>query len=162
MKFFLAIFLCIACSHSSGVKINLYSRKIMDIEIPTKVILPFCTTPGDPEKKNSWLGMYIFYNDRIERLVERHQRLPKDCEKYKAEMTQLLNKSARARVIGIESRGSRNDPDLAILTGDPKLKSIDEGWTFSRMITEAGCFGWQKGCDKPRLIEKDRYENVYE
>jgi hypothetical protein len=162
MKFFFILMVLLACSHTDDVKVNLYSKKIMDIEIPTTAIISFCTIPRDPEQKNAWLGIYIFYNARIERLAERRQRLPKDCEKYKAEMTQLLNKSVRARVIGFESHGGRSDHDLAILTGNPKLKSIDEDWTFSRVITEKGCFGWEKGCEEPRLIEKDRYENIYE
>jgi hypothetical protein len=162
MRCILILVFLASCSHPSSVKVNLYSKKVMDIEIPTKAIVSFCTIPRDPEKKNSWLGIYIFYNNRIERLAERRQRLPKDCEKYKKEMTLLLSKSARARVIGIESHGSRADHDLAIITGDPRIKSIDGDWTFSRVITEKGCFGWEKGCREPKLIEMDRYENIYE
>ena len=162
MKLLWVMIISLSCSHASDVKINLYAKKILDIELPAKSVLPYCTIPGDPEKKNSWLGIYIFYHNRIEWLAERRQRLPKDCLKYKTEMVKLLKKSLRARVIGIESAGGGKDDDLVIVTGNPKLTSIDEHWMFSRMITDVGCFGPDKGCDEPRLIEMDRYENIYE
>lgn len=162
MKWLLSLVLVTACSHASNVKINLYAKKVMDIELSTKDILPHCTIPRDPEKKNSWLGIYIFYNKRVEWLAERRQRLPRDCEKYKQELIVLLKKSPRSRVIGVESSDYLEDRNLAIILNDPSIKSIDGRWVFSRVITEKGCFGWQKGCDEPRLVEKDRYTNIYE
>ena len=162
MKQLLILLILLSCTHDPEVKINLYAKKVMDIEIPAKNIIPHCSTPGDPEKKNSWFGIYVFYNERVELLSERRQRLPKECEKYKEEMVQFLSKSTRARVIGIESFGQREDPDLSILLKDPNMKAIDESWIFSRIITDKGCFGWQTGCEEPRLVEKDRYTNINE
>jgi len=162
MKWFLILVAVLSCSHPSEVKINLYAKKVMDIEIPVENIVPHCSIPGDPEKKNSWLGMYVFYNERVEWLGERRQRLPRECEKYKEEMAQLLRKSKRARVIGIESGGDFEDEDLAFVLKDPSKKKVDESWIFSRVITDKGCFGWQTGCEEPRLVEKDRYTNIYE
>ena len=133
----------------------------MDIELPAKNILPHCTIPDDPEKKNSWLGMYIFYNDRIEFLSERKQQLPHICKKRIKELEDLVKKSKSARVIGVEKGSIKEDRDLAIILNDPTIKEIDGLWWFSRMITEKGCFGWE-GCENPKLIEKDFYENIYE
>ncbi len=158
-----AIFLfTLACSHSSEVKINLYAKKVMDIEVPSKNILPHCTIPGDPAKRNSWLGIYVFYNKRVEWLGERRQRLPQECEKYKMELVQLLKKSKRARVIGVESSDYLEDDNLAVVMKDPSIKAIDGNWVFSRVLTDKGCFGWQKGCEEPRLVEKDIYTNIYQ
>lgn len=157
----LIILLILSCSHSSDVKINLYAKKVMDIELPSTNILPHCTIPGDPEKKNSWLGVYIFYNKRVEWLNERRQRSPKECEKYRKELAQLLKKSKKARVIGIESSDYLEDNDLAIMLKDPGIKSIDGSWIFSRVITDNGCFGWE-GCENPKLVEKDYYTNIFE
>ena len=75
---FLLIF---SCAQHSQVKINLYANKVMDIELPSKDILPHCTIPRDPEKINSWLGIYVFYNDRIEWLGEKRQRNPNECQR---------------------------------------------------------------------------------
>ncbi len=157
----LIIFLILSCSHSSDVKINLYAKKVMDIELPGSNILPHCTIPGDPEKRNSWLGVYVFYNKRVEWLNERRQRTPNECEKYKKELVQLLKKSKKARIIGIESSDYLEDRDLGIILKDPSIKSIDGSWIFSRVITDTGCFGWE-GCQDPRLVEKDYYTNIYE
>lgn len=162
MKWWFSLLFIGACAQASNVKINLYSIKVMDIEIPIQSILPYCTIPGDPEKKNSWLGIYIFYNKKIERLSERRQRLPKDCEKYKAELEGLLKQSKRARVIGVESSGFLEDADLAIILKDPTIKSVDGSWIFSRVITDKGCFGWQEGCMEPKLVEKEWYSNLNE
>jgi hypothetical protein len=59
MKLLWVMIISLSCSHASGVKINLYAKKILDIELPAKSVLPYCTIPGDPEKKNSWLGIYL-------------------------------------------------------------------------------------------------------
>jgi hypothetical protein len=162
MKLLYILILLAACSQASYVKVNLYSKKVMDVELPTKNILPHCSIPRDPEKKNSWLGIYIFYNKKVEWLAERRQRLPRDCERYKQELMTLLGKSVRARVIGVESSDYLEDRNLAIILNDPSIKSIDGRWVFSRVITEKGCFGWEKGCEEPRLVEKDDYSNIYE
>lgn len=153
--------LLISCSHTAQVKVNLYANKVMDIELPTVNVLAHCTIPRDPAKRNSWLGVYIFYNDRIEWLGEKSQRLPKECEKYKKEIVQLLKTSKNVRVIGIEKRESVKDDNLAEIFKKPNLKSVDGRWTFSRIITEKGCFGWD-GCEDPRLVEKDNYTNIYD
>lgn len=157
----IVLLLLFSCAQASRFKVNLYAKKVMDIELRTQDVLPHCTIPGDPAKRNSWLGVYIFYNNRIEWLGERRQRLPSECEKYKQEMVQLLKKSSVARVIGIEKRDSTNDTNLAVILNKPNIKSIDGRWTFSRFITSKGCFGWE-GCEEPKLVEKDRYSNIYE
>jgi hypothetical protein len=162
MKYFFLLIASLSCSLHSDVKINLYAKKVMDIELPTQKIIPHCSIPGDPEKKNSWLGVYVFYNQRVELLSERRQRLPEECEKYRKKLDLLLRKSQRARVIGIENFGPRRDSDLAILLNDPNIKTIDGSWIFSRVMTEKGCFGRLQACDDPRLVEKDVYTNIYE
>lgn len=162
MRLFCILIFILSCSHASDAKINLYSKRVMDIELQTQNILPHCTVPGDPEKKNSWLGIYIFYNKRVEWLGERRQRLPEDCRKLKEVLSQLLKKSKTARVIGIESSDYLVDRDLAMLLNDPSIKSIDGSWILSRMITENGCFGVAQDCNEPRLVEKDWYSDIYE
>jgi hypothetical protein len=157
----LMFLLLISCSQTTQVKVNLYANKVMDIELSSKDVLPHCTIPRDPAKRNSWLGIYLFYNDRIEWLGEKSQRLPKECEKYKKEIVQLLKESKTVRVIGIEKRDSVKDDELADILKRPSLKSVDGRWTFSRIITNMGCFGWE-GCEDPRLVEKDYYTNIYE
>lgn len=160
MKWLPFLIMITSCADAQ-VKINLYSKKVMDIELPSKNIIPHCTIPRDPEKKNSWLGFYIFYNNRIEWVGERRQQLPLDCEKDKHEIIALLRKVAKARVIGIESSENKGDRDLAVILQDPKIKTIEGRWQLSRLMTDKGCFGWE-GCEEPKLIEKDRYRNIYE
>lgn len=161
MKWILFLSL-ISCSQNSDIKINLYAKRVMDIEVPVQNVLPHCSIPGDPEKKNSWLGIYVFHGDKIERLSERHQHLPKECEKEKKEMEKLLSKSKRVRVIGIEGGDYFEDTELRHFLKSSKPQNIKaQWWTFSRIITEKGCFGWD-GCEDPKLIEKDYYSNIYE
>lgn len=160
MKWVVILFL-FSCSQTSDIKINLYAKKVMDIELPSKNVLPYCSIPGDPEKKNSWLGVYVFHGDKIERLSVRHQQTPGECEKDKKEMEKILSKSVNVRVIGVESGNRFEDTDLIKIMKKPPKKITAQWWRFSRIITDKGCFGWE-GCEEPKLVEKENYSNIYE
>lgn len=112
-------------------------------------------------EKNSWFGIYIFYNDRVEFLSERNQQLPTECNKQKKECVKFLSSVKKVRVIGIESSDFFEDSDLAIILKNPKIKSVNQNWTYSRIISDKGCLGWV-GCEELKLVEKDIYSNIYE
>lgn len=152
------LFALLGCK-SSQKSIHVKSDSVFDIEVASHQIKAFCSIPGDPQKKNYFISIYVFYDNKIANLFYRSVVTKKLCEANIKSIKRLLHSSKKVRTIAVEKLEGDRDSQLPILMKDPKLKYVDSYWKISRIMSENSCLDFFFSCKDPIDAEREFYKD---
>ncbi len=153
----LIVLFAAACSSQNATKIHFESNAVLDIEVNSEQIKPFCSIPGDPEKKNYFIVLYVFYDGRIASIAYRRPITGKACAKEIQTLNTFISQSKRIRIIGVEKVEGDPDSELPVLMDNPKLNYVNSYWKISRIMSGKGCHEYLRRCNEPFTAERNMY-----